>query len=270
MKKSMRVIKHFALLATPALLFAAPLLAQDAAAPIRRSSPTPEETAAPAPSATPTPTPTPTPTVEKPAPTPAETPVASEAPKATPEQREETASTPSRKTFNEPPVRPIEKRPAGAPRPPVNERSETPPALPPASKPTFDLSDSGGGYIGATIRSLENRWQKSIVSHDTAVVDELVADDFVGTSSTGRLGSKSTLLTEARRDKNTYTSANARSIMVRSFGPHVAVATGVTRESGTTPDGQRFNNSRRFTDTWMERNGRWQCIASHATELPKD
>lgn len=127
----------------------------------------------------------------------------------------------------------------------------------------------GGGYIGATVRALENRWQNAIVKHDVAVIDELVAEDFIGTSSTGKLGSKSTMLYEVKRDANTYNSATTGSMRVRAYGQHVAVVAGISRESGTTGSGQSFTNTRRFTDTWMQRGGRWQCIASHATELPK-
>ena len=107
------------------------------------------------------------------------------------------------------------------------------------------------------------------MKHDVAAIDELIADDFIGTSSTGKMGSKSTLLYELKRDQNTYTSATARGLIVRNFGGHVAVVAGTARETGTTPEGQRFTSATRFTDTWMERDGRWQCIASHATQLPK-
>lgn len=168
-------------------------------------------------------------------------------------------------------MRAMTPRPAGSRKPPPTaESADTRPALPPASRPTFDLSDQGSSYVGATIRALENRWQNSIVKHNFGVIEELVADDFIGTSSTGRLGSKSTLLSESRHDKNIYSSAVARGMIVRAYGSDVAVATGVTREAGTTPDGRRFTNARRFTDTWMKRNGRWQCVCSNATELPRD
>lgn len=107
------------------------------------------------------------------------------------------------------------------------------------------------------------------MKHDADVVDELLADDFIGTSSTGRVGSKSTLLYELKHDQNTYSSATARGLIVRAFGPNVAVVAGTAKETGTTPDGQRFSNSSRFTDTWMKRNDRWQCVASHVAQLPK-
>ena len=146
---------------------------------------------------------------------------------------------------------------------------EDPAAAVGGSRPTFDLSSRGDSSVAGTIRRLEERWQRAIKEKDVKTISELVADDFVGTSSTGRTGSKSTLLNEVRRDKNEYTSAEARSMKVRTESDNVAVVTGVARETGTTPDGKRFTNRRRFTDTWVKRNGKWRCIASHTTAMPR-
>jgi ketosteroid isomerase-like protein len=46
------------------------------------------------------------------------------------------------------------------------------------------------------------------------------------------------------------------------FGKDVAVVVGTAREKGTGKDGKTFDRTYRFTDTWMNRNGKWQCIAS--------
>jgi uncharacterized protein (TIGR02246 family) len=164
----------------------------------------------------------------------------------------------------EEPVRAVEPRPAWTRgRRPWDEQ----PAPTAATKPTFDLSAIGSGSVAGTIRRLEQRWQQAIRENDVATVDELLADDFVGTSSTGRTGNKSTLLRELRRDKNKYDRAEARGMSVRTESDNVAVVTGKTFEIGTTPDGKRFRTSRRFTDTWVKRNGRWRCIASHTSQL---
>jgi ketosteroid isomerase-like protein len=107
------------------------------------------------------------------------------------------------------------------------------------------------------------------LSHDTAVIEKIVADDFIGTSSSGKTGDKATLLAEAKRDNNTYTSATSSDMTVRMFGPGVAVVTGIAKETGKTKAGKTFSHSYRFTDTWVERNGEWQCVAAHAMALPK-
>ncbi len=139
----------------------------------------------------------------------------------------------------------------------------------PFRRPIFDLSGVGGGGVTATIRRLENRWQQAIREHDLDALDQLVADDFVGTSSSGRAGSKATLLREMRRDKNVYSSAEAREMAVRAEGDNMAVVTGTATETGTTSRGKPFRSSRRFTDTWAKQDGRWRCVASHITQLPQ-
>jgi ketosteroid isomerase-like protein len=123
--------------------------------------------------------------------------------------------------------------------------------------------------VTSNIKELESRWEASLLSHDTSSIEKIVADDFVGTSSSGKTGDKATLLAEAKRDTNTYTSAVSSDMTVRMYGPSVAVVTGIAKETGKTKAGTTFSHSYRFTDTWVERNGEWQCVAAHAMALPK-
>lgn len=186
------------------------------------------------------------------------------------EKKETSASTPTatpaspadRSILNEKPVRAVE--PRERPRRPWDDDPSNSVS---GSRPTFDLSTRGDREIGAAVKRMENRWQDAIRNHDVRLLSALLADDFVGTSSTGRVGSKSTLIAELRRDKNVYTSVEARNMSVRTSGDDTAIVTGITRETGITPDGQRFRTSRRFTDTWVKRQGRWRCIASQTTNL---
>jgi hypothetical protein len=136
----------------------------------------------------------------------------------------------------------------------------------PAESPAADQNQSD---IASKLKTFEERWEGSFVTHDISVIEQLVADDFVGTSSSGKLGNKSTMISKAREDKNIYTSAVSGDMIVHSFGPSVAVVTGVARESGKTPAGKAFSHAYCFTDTWVERNGEWQCVAASAMAIPK-
>ena len=107
------------------------------------------------------------------------------------------------------------------------------------------------------------------MSHDSSIIEKIVADDFIGTSSSGKQGDKTTLLAESKRDTNTYTSATSSDMKVRMFGPNVAVVTGLATEMGKTKAGKTFTHSYRFTDTWLLRDGEWKCVAAHAMAVPK-
>jgi uncharacterized protein (TIGR02246 family) len=123
--------------------------------------------------------------------------------------------------------------------------------------------------VTAKIKELESRWEAALLSHDASAIEKIVADDFIGTSSSGKTGDKATLLAEAKRDTNTYATAVSSDMTVKMFGPNVAVVTGIAKETGKTKAGKTFSHSYRFTDTWVERNGEWQCVAAHAMALPK-
>ena len=123
--------------------------------------------------------------------------------------------------------------------------------------------------LAAKLKNLESNWEAALLTHDTSAIEKMVADDFIGTSSSGKQGDKSTLLAEAKRDTNTYSTAVSSDMTVRTFGPNVAVVTGLAKETGKTKSGKTFSHSYRFTDTWVERNGEWQCVAAQAMALPK-
>lgn len=227
-------------------------------------TPTPKPTAKPTatptakPTATPTPKPTATPT-PKPTATPTPTPTATPKPTATPTPKPTPTPTPKPTATPTP-------RPTATPTPKPTPKPTPIPTPRPTPSASPIVEESGPA---AKLKQLEQSWEGSLLTHDVSVIEKIVADDFVGTSSSGKIGNKSTLLAEARSDKSVYKSATSEEISVHTFGPNVAVVTGVARESGKTAAGKAFSHAYRFTDTWVERNGEWQCVAAHAMALPK-
>ena len=95
----------------------------------------------------------------------------------------------------------------------------------------------------------------------------MVANDFVGVYWDGKVMSRSGVLSSFKKDKDTYKSAKNESLKVHNFGPNIAVVVGTAREKGTGKDGKAFDRTFRFTDTWVERNGQWQCVASQVMKV---
>ncbi|MFL6594757.1 MAG: DUF4440 domain-containing protein [Chthoniobacterales bacterium] len=225
--------------------------AQDAASTPFRETPAPVESAAPSP--------------PPPAATPTEIPVRKAEAASSPSPAAEKIPVRTAQPATHPtlaPVRSMSPKPANAKPAPKPEKPEAP-AASEASR------EDAGGDVSDRIKGLEREWEKGISKHDPSVIERVVADDFVGVSSSGRIGDKGTLLAEAKRDKNTYKTADAHQMRVRTYGEHVAVVLGMTKESGTTASGQSFDHTYRFTDTWMERGGKWQCVAAHAAVAGK-
>ena len=121
--------------------------------------------------------------------------------------------------------------------------------------------------VEATLKDNENRWESSYAAHDTSVAQSLVADDFSGVHWDGKIQNKSGVISQIKKDKDTYKSAVNEKLSVRNYGPNCAVVIGTAREKGTGKDGKAFDRSFRFTDTWVMRNGQWQCVSSHVSKL---
>ena len=155
-------------------------------------------------------------------------------------------------------------RTSPSPTPTKASASPTPTkAASPAGSAAAAAASGGKTNVAATIRDLEARWAAAIQAHDATVPQQLVAADYIGVNSAGRVVDKATLISEMKRDKNSYDSAVNSGVTVRVHG-NTAVAVGTTKQSGKTPQGTAFTYTYRWTDTWLERNGQWQCIASQS------
>jgi ketosteroid isomerase-like protein len=116
-------------------------------------------------------------------------------------------------------------------------------------------------------RDAENAWEAAVMKHDSATIDGFLAADFQGVSSKNKFVGRSEVLSELKGDKDTYKSAKNDRLNVKMYGNNVAVVTGRARETGAGKDGKKFDRTYLFTDTWMMRGGKWQCIASQITKI---
>lgn len=115
--------------------------------------------------------------------------------------------------------------------------------------------------IVATLEALEREWFRVYETHDLAVLRRLIAHDFVATLADGTMRGKDAHIAAYPADFETLASVTNSELRVTVFTPDVAVATGlytaIARGEAGSP--KRY----RYTDTWLRRNGRWQCVATH-------
>jgi ketosteroid isomerase-like protein len=198
---------------------------------------------------------------------------ATPAPEATPEM------TVSEKTESADPSVSISTEKDASPTPkPANSPAPAKESSPPAAKTKPSATPAPAASTAAvmptkkstheaTIRDIEDKWQASITRHDSSVAQAYLADDFRGISSSGRAMTKARLVAEIKKDTDTYSSAKNSKVDVRVFGGQFAVATGISTEVGKSKDGKDFKRSFRWTDAWVLRGDRWQCVASQAMSL---
>jgi cytoskeletal protein RodZ len=141
----------------------------------------------------------------------------------------------------------------------ASKKTTPPTAVMPTKKSTVE----------ATLKDIEDKWEASFMSHDPSVAQAYLADDYRGVSSKGKVMNKSSLLAEIKKDTDTYTSAKNGNMDVRVFGGHFAVVMGTSTEVGKSKDGKAFQRSFRWTDAWVDRDSKWQCVASQSMLLSK-
>ena len=117
------------------------------------------------------------------------------------------------------------------------------------------------------IVAFENKWNAAYKRGDVATMESLLADDFIITVEDGSTFSKSGYIAH-NGDSTLHVEITEMSgLNVRMHG-NAAVVTGAYHEKGISK-GKPYEYRDRFTDVWMNKNGRWQVIASHYS-IPAD
>jgi ketosteroid isomerase-like protein len=121
------------------------------------------------------------------------------------------------------------------------------------------------GGTEQAVAALEQQWLQSQKTNNVNLLVPLLADNFVDTSSEGKVSGKAEALATAKSLK--WTSAEYNDVKVSVFGD-TAIATGGFKGKGTDGSGKPLNVDERWTDTWVKMpNGQWQCVATQATPV---
>jgi ketosteroid isomerase-like protein len=113
------------------------------------------------------------------------------------------------------------------------------------------------------IIALESAWDQAEQNKDAAAVASLLADDLVYVDYDGSISTKEQFLADIKTSDITGEQINNEGVTVHLYN-NVAVSTGIYRDKGIEK-GKPFQRRGRFTNVWLNRNGKWECIASQST-----
>jgi hypothetical protein len=203
---------------------------------------------------------------ESPAASPSETSSSSSSLSAPSSLRETSAATPEAKASAS--VETPKAQAATAASPSAEKKKSTVKSEDETTSASSENTGPDKGKPETVVKKLENDWETAVMKHDTTYVESRVAKDFIGISSRGKKLNKAALLKEFKTDSDTYTSAKNGSLSVHAVDKNVVVACGTAKEVGKSKDGAKFDRSYLFTDTWVLRGERWECVASQVMLEP--
>lgn len=115
--------------------------------------------------------------------------------------------------------------------------------------------------VASKVLALESKWNDAYKRGDIAVMNSLLSDDFIITVEDGTTYSKAGYIAHTGGGSTAVEISDMTDLKVRLHG-NTAVITGAYHEKGTIK-GKPYEYHDRFTDVWMNVDGRWQVIASH-------
>ena len=112
-----------------------------------------------------------------------------------------------------------------------------------------------------TVLQLVQTWLNAESEGDTAALDKLIADDFIGTGPGGNILNKSDIVPPAGGERPKMPKSHVKESTVRLFGNTAVVMGSVAYETLSQP-------GFRFTLVFLNRGQGWQMIAAHLANTP--
>ncbi|MBA2731392.1 MAG: nuclear transport factor 2 family protein [Acidobacteria bacterium] len=117
------------------------------------------------------------------------------------------------------------------------------------------------------VRKLERAWLDAYEQHDSKAMNAIVAEDFVITFPDGTRQTKPQIMDSIKRPRNPANPLKfyTEDVQARVYGDTVILIGRVVTEYSR--DGKPVKEQSRYTDTYVRRNGRWQVVASHLSNV---
>jgi uncharacterized protein (TIGR02246 family) len=119
------------------------------------------------------------------------------------------------------------------------------------------------------VLKMGQNYGQMIKNQDAAAIERLLADEFLYTNERGKVVNKAEDLASYKERPVKFETFEIADQKVRVIGNNAAVETGTVRYKGADRDGKLFEGSERYTTTWVWRDGRWQIVSDHTSEIKK-
>ena len=116
-----------------------------------------------------------------------------------------------------------------------------------------------------TVTKLEQEWFADQLALNWTKLKSMIAEDFVLTESDGKLGNRETMMAGYKTESSLTSDIKMTFLVTHAVAADTVVAIGLDDITLKEKDGRTTHRYERFTDTWILRDGRWQCVAEQLT-----
>lgn len=117
-----------------------------------------------------------------------------------------------------------------------------------------------------TLRAANEAYNKALIGGDVTALDEIFADEFIYTSTSGKVLDRTAQLEQFRSNTLDIAGAAGSEETVQIHG-RTGIVIGRFDAKGTYA-GKSFDSTERYTSVWVARDGRWQLVAEQGTLVP--
>jgi hypothetical protein len=123
---------------------------------------------------------------------------------------------------------------------------------------TSKQTDTDANALGM-LQQLNRDYVHAVERSDVHWFEENLGEDFLNVNADGTLVDRAGFLAQVAKPL-AISNLEPRDVRIRILGPFAIIN---ARTAYTKPDGQA--GSRRYTDVWTIRDGRWLCISAQLT-----
>jgi ketosteroid isomerase-like protein len=129
-----------------------------------------------------------------------------------------------------------------------------------------EKTKDGKANVEQALMQMERDWTEAQLQKDTAALDKIIADDWVGQGPAGTQ-TKAQGLADLKSEDQKFASITLGNMKVRVFGD-TAVVTGSDDEKSSYKS-KDTSGHYLWSDVFVKREGRWQAVASQGTLIAK-
>jgi ketosteroid isomerase-like protein len=115
------------------------------------------------------------------------------------------------------------------------------------------------------LMQLERDWDRAFLHGDIEFLQNVLAEEFVATYDDGSKGDKAREIKLAQEFNQQVEASSLDDFTVKIYGETAIVW--FSRHLAGPRQGKRVEVHFRFTDVFVLRDGRWQCVSSQSTKL---